>query len=806
MPSLSEVQNLVSTSSVSGLQSALVAGLGVPVGLAEGAVRAIAGAPGLPADLVGLVDVIAKATGASAEGNLYDQLKRGEFDGAVDWSKLLKRGSAWYIDQAAKGIENIGGSGGFGKEIPIGEEPLRAFARAGMEFAVPGAAAPRLALAGGRALTKTARQLIDKAPDFAAYGRKTPPPINPVGGPRSAAEDARSAINSAIAGPMKPGASPLVSNPEIFSAAVGGAAGLVNEGLRRNEVGSGTQIGGSLATALGLSILGRGIAGNPNKWIKDKLPDEKTMDEAAKLMAAAKANGIDLSPSEALSQVHSHRIGSAGGDAIAYGDDPKQAKYFGNRDDTSQVHAAVQRKLDQIAGPESLGDQDVPKAVAEAAAEAFDTAAQKMMNTPAGKLFDAAANTEVDLKWVQGLRERALAESMEAAPGSKIALAYKKFADLLTRKVPVTDPKTGKESIKTTEQLRIGALHDGYRELRETLEKQKVGGEGVPQQRLAGPQRELESGLEAASPEFQAAMEIYREMAPRFDQARVSSAGRAAEWGDKGKVTSKDANARIRVEDFNNLLLPNDGKVSVMQIKNFFNVLKRGDSEVMDQVRISLGEAPLEGGGKGMAPGLNKTIRRKLVAQMLSARLQEAFNVSDPRQGAANYSRKFYFRGDRQEAIKQLLKEAADASDGALDADGLVNGFHRLMEVLSATTKSPVIGSQTAGRQAAAAETAAATTKGSIGSLPQTVVGVGQPGFFLSRLRDFGLDGGRRDANRALGEILTREDGLQILKELAGKKSRSNDAANVLAQSIIALVNVHQAEVREQKRSLRGTE
>lgn len=754
------------------------------LGASEGVTRALVGTPGIPADLLNMVRGISKAFGWAEEGGAFDKMM--DYEPAPGLGKLF-RGSDYFIERAGAGLDAVGAEkvpvlGTFDDPVPR-SEPARGYARTAAEFATPVGVATKPVVAAGRMVSNAIRKrpvqdLLDEGASFAPYASNTPPPVRPAGAP-----------DPGLAAPPRPAPAPdesimrrLGRSADATGAGIGAAAGLATEYVDRNiESFPGAAAG--LGTAIGLSALARGVPRqNAQQFVADRLPeDPETLAKAQAIMQAARENGIELSAAEALAQVGSRAMQRTLSNVMAYSDSPKPEAMAMRRQQQGQVKAAVQKHLDRLSGPEGIADEAVPADAADLAAQAYGGARNKLLIQPTSQLFDAAGNVDVDPGWVSGLTNTATRQQREVAKGGSVDKAYASFINNLTRRV--VDPETGKE--KNVLQLNVKQLHENYAELREELQRQADQGKKSAQIRLAGLQNAMVDGLEDASPEFSEAMNIYRRYADPFERSKRQAAGVAADWAERQKSSQAQADVGITPEGFANLLLPRNGKVSPDQIARFFRVLKRGDAEIIDQVRASLGEGGIPTTVPADRAAASSVIIRKLVSQMLGARLQEAFNTDSAQAGARSYSRKDYFPADKQTAVKQLLIEAADAS--GVERAGLVNGFHKLMEVLSATSEFPAVGAQTAGRAAEGVEAGTVSAGGQSGRAISSVLSIGSSDFLPKLVSDRLVEGGRRMTYRALGEILTRSDGLEILTELASKKARNPRTAKMLARSLLSL-------------------
>jgi len=799
------------------LESFLNGIAGAMVGVGEGVERAIVGAPGIAGDMAGLVNMLAKEFGWADDVSWFDKLRKGAY-GKIPGTDIdlatLASGSEYFIKHAGEALGKVHPSFDFSAVVPQGQS-TRQYFRTMAEMGTPVGLGTAPLVKGAGALRRLLSGpqkpgAVSRTPDvpLSAYAGDTPPPVRPVGQPSVQAQGLldeatptmRPGVPSIPGPPPKP---PFLRGmrPDPYGAGAGAVGGFVHEYTKQHPELGINEVAGGLGGSLIASLLGRGGAQTAGNFIKNRLPEAGSfeMRKAEQLMEAAEEFGIQLSPAEALAAAGDARMNQIFADITAFQDSNKPGALAKKREAEGQLKKALHGFLSgRVAGKNGLEVEGTAAEAARRADEAVVTARERLAAGPAGKLFEEAKDTEVDPDWVAGLGERALAASRDAGPGSKIAQAYKKFADGLQR-LDVEFDETGKATVKPVDQLRIGALHDSYRELREALEKQKVGGEVVPQQRLSALQQELEGGLEARSPEFKAAMDIYRKYEPEFENIKTTRSGIVAGWNE-GKSTKSRADDPITPQGFADLLLPNNALITPKQIKGFFDTLRRGDDSIIDKIHRSLGE---DGLAQGTAkPGADELIRR-LVAEMLAARMQEAFNKPNTLQGAREYSRVKYFPEDKQAAVKQLLREAAQSS--GQDPDGLVNGFHRLMEVFSAAAESPAIGSPTTGRGASALEAAQSTSGAKVASFAD-VATPGSKNFLFSRFSAASLEGGRRAVYQALGEILTRPDGLEILKGLATKSGSGGANAKLAARAVISMINEVQADAREEKRSLRGTE
>lgn len=754
------------------------------LGVQEGVVRAVAGAPGIPADLLNMVRGISKAFGWAEEGGAFDKMM--DYEPVPGFGKLF-RGSDYFIERAGTGLEAAGAGevpvlGTFDDPVPI-NEPARAYARTAAEFATPVGAATKPVVAGGRMISNAIKKrpvqaLLDEGASFAPYASKTPPPVRPMGAPAPG-----------LTASPRPAPAPdesimrrLGRSADATGAGIGAAAGLATEYADRNiDFIPGGAAG--LGTAIGLSILGRSMpVQTAQQFVAERLPeDPATLAQAQAIMQAARENGIELSAAEALAQVGSKAMQRTLGNVMAFSDSPKPEAMAMRRQQQGQQKAAVQRSLDRLSGPEGVADEAVPADAADLAAQAYEGARQQLLIRPTDKLFEDAGNVDVDPGWASGLRNTAIRQQREVAKGGSVDKAYGAFINNLTRRV--VDPETGNE--KNVLQLNVKQLHENYAELREELQRQAKQGKKSAQIRLSGLQNAMVEGLEDASPEFAEAMNIYRRYADPFERSKRQTAGVAADWAERQKSSQAQADVGITAEGFANLLLPRSGKISPDQIARFFRVLKRGDAEIIDQVRASLGEGGIPTSVPADRAAASSVIIRKLVSQMLGARLQEAFNTDSAQAGAKSYSRKDYFPDDKQAAVKQLLIEAADAS--GVERAGLVNGFHKLMEVLSATAEFPAVGAATAGRAAEGVEAGLTSVAGKGGRVVSSLTSIGSSDFLPKLVSDRLVEGGRRMAYRALGEILTRPDGLQILTDLASKKARNPRTATMLVRQLLSL-------------------
>ena len=763
-------------------------------GTSEGTVRAVVGVPGLIGDGLELGNTVFKAMGWAEDGNFFDEFKKSEYGGLV-------KGSDYYIQQAGRGADALGLSSAFAKGKS--DSTLRNYARTATEFGLPVGAAGQLLVKGGRAVTRAirgrAQDLIDQGPPLSSYKPS-------------------SGTGNASPGPLRSIAQKVGRHADTTGAGIGVAAGVAHEFLDQNKTPL-NSTAGSLGTAVILSLLAKGSSRNTGQFIANRMPDSNTnagredLALAEELMEIAEKNGIDLSAAEALAQVGDPRMAQELANIMAFGDSAAYGRMVKNREMEGQQKKAVQGQLDTIAGKADDLDEAIPERVTRDLQEGFEGVKEKLVDGPSGALFDQARDVEVPQDVIEQLFARAQKAAQEAGPGTERARAFTQFANNLTKQEMVSQriPRDGMPvdpKLEPVPQLKIGQLHANYADLRQVLQKKAEGGITTPQQQLQPLQDDLLAALESSSPEFKAGMDVYRRYMPEIELQQMTSAGQVAGLPGKNRVLKSNADQAITPEYFADLMLPTSGKISEKRVKSFFSALRRGDSEIMDRILNKMAEDPATYASmppKGVA---GAGVIRKLVSQMLGARLQEAFNTDSALAGSKAYSRKMYFPEDKKEATHQLLREAAAASGGELKAgavgkDGIINGFHKLMEVLSATGHQPAVGAPTAGRTASGLEAGrAGQGPGSrgVGVIEQAQI-VSQRGG-LARFSAWGLEGGRREVYSAMGEVLTKPDGIAILKRLASRKEGGEATARALSRSFLSLVNEAQNDARDQQRSI----
>lgn len=766
----------------------------IGAGMGDGLIRAGVGVPGILGDLGNVGNAIAKAVGWADDVSTYDDFKKSRFGAILN-------DSDWWIKKAGEGADAIGYPSNFAKPVPKDASALRAYARTATEFGAPvgGFAKPLINVAGRLARklpgrTPDARDLIDAGPDLASFAgpNRSIPPTGVLG-----------ALARAPA------------NADFYGAGVGASAGLIHELLDRNPKTGVNPIVGSLGSALLLSLGGRGGGKTPGQFISERLPEEGSdaMQKAIELMEAAKKHDIELSPAEALAAAGDPRMNRLMADIIAVGGSAAPEALLRRRESQGQVKGALLKMLEKIRGGKV--DELAPSAAARVVEDAVKGAEKRLIQNPSRPLFEAAKDVEVPQDVIEQLFARAQKAAQEAAPGSERAKAFTQFANNLTKQEMVSQriPRDGMPvdpKLEPVPQLKIGQLHDNYADLREVLQKKAEGGIKKPQQQLQPLQDDLLATLESSSPEFKEAMDIYRKYSPELEAAKESRVGQIAKWSEEGSSPGKIGNSDIGIsaKDFANLMLPKDGDISIQSLKRFFQVLKGGDEAFANQILAQMGEPlSISMSGKGAS---NKVIKQ-LVGQMLGARLQEAFNTASAQKGAREYSRNVYFPPDKQEAIKELLREAADAASEGMTAEAkatnksnLVNGFHRLMETLSATAEFPNVGSPTTGRLKTLDDAGGAGSNfGSAVDKLQALTVVGTKGL-ANRFAQWGLEGGRDEVFAAMGRILVSPDGLDHLRRLSSRKERNMANSKFLARSFLSSVNESMNNSRDQGRDSAG--
>lgn len=263
-----------------------------------------------------------------------------------------------------------------------------------------------------------------------------------------------------------------------------------------------------------------------------------------------------------------------------------------------------------------------------------------------------------------------------------------------------------------------------------------------------GPLPQIEQSLEAVSPSYARAQDIYRAEAPQVEALRR---------GPVGQLATKNPD----------------------ELGNVRTTITRQEQILTDPASASPGTI------RTLARelnGANPAALRDFTAEYLrrswdtaSKDLQAGANLA----AGANW-RKAIYGTERQRANVRALIEESAAATGQNPA-GVVAGFDRLMDVLERTGTIPGMGSPTASRGANYARAAEGDIKGSVLQA--------QPVDPLAPLRRWRQRVFQEKQFTELGELFSRPDSVRALKELAmtGPRTRREQ---VLIQTLLSTSSV----------------